>query len=1559
MLGTRSLQYGPPACGWLCLLAITGSILSHTAASSCSAQELGGKASAIDLHELYYGVHLPRDRAVSRALDLAEELIAEGRYSESVPVLVGAIARDEDGWQVESKQQQAGASNEVRPSSLKNRAQQLLGKLPPAGQRAYALEVESKSQRLLRTALEQGDRRGAAALVRNYPHTKAAASALWFLASGASEQGDHRLSISLLERLGDSPHIASFQPQQSLMLALASLAEGDTQQFEATIERLSESRWREFELEGAVSLANPAAAKQWLRQLAGSQASASAAWHSQWNVPGGGPLQNPLRRATPPHPWARWTALTVVDPWTEDRLDKYADHLKLQGRPAVPACRSVAVGNVIVARTADSLMAIDLQSGRRIWETRPEMPRNDNAGPSRWELLISENQDRDQPNPLLLRVWYDAIASGVSSDGQRVYAIEPTPEKEISSEFGLQMAWQMRRRRIEAPRKRNQLSAFGLATEGKLLWAAGGKPGSPLENAYFLGVPHPITGPAPRSLAVLVELDQTICLAELNPQDGTPDWIQPLVSVERGVGQNTMRRYVGGAVAQSGNLLVCSTGAGVVVGVDLLNRSIAWVDRFPVDDERRTSDTMPWRRRPSDDWPKNAHRSWYENRVLIAGKQVYVATPESKRLHCIDLATGEPQWRSQAPPGAFLSAVMGDKVLLTTAETVEAYGASTGDSLWKIQWEGGAVLSGRSLALLEPNAEGQADADGKLIVPLSDGSTLVVDTLEGNITERIECWAGGGAGNLSFHNGSLFSLTHDSLDRFDERLPLLQAAQQQLEQQPADLAARCLVGEAALSDGQVDRAIDQFRQAYAVDRNSPLPRNRLRMAVAMRLEQSGPTADDLALLQELADSPHQHVALKVQEVSLAVANGDLPLATQIACEFATSRLASRAASREVVTCAAGHFATPARRIAVLLEEAWQGASTADRQTASQQIEATRSELGSLASTEQFTRLFGDLPCCADLPQTLAQQLASSGRPLDYQFQLAALAQQAGSAQQPGGMSVQPIFAQPPPGSQLWATRHVEVRSREVLPTASPQPIRRRRNADSWRHVQLETLVPPVAGGADSLLPGSGERLVRLAIHLGQGELYGFDGQGQTLLRSKLTGAAAGLMRRVKADNLPTVWQFGPCLFFETGDHVAALQAMPGAATLDHRLWSTEGLAYSLSRGGRERFRLPGSTWEPPSIDDSGNTKIIGVTAQGVIARKGGALMCLDPLRGTLQWLRSDLSLGDRAVVDDQFVYVTSSTGPRRKPQRVKLIDGSDAGEWQDQSGKWLEYRVGLLTTLQLTPKQANIRIVRLATGETVTSRSYDQPHKVAEVGDWGLAVLDGTGNLELLDTRTGQSVCRSRLNLRAKPASLEVVERWGRLVVVVGYPTPKLPRNSRLLALDEGVLATGDVFCLDRQTGESLWPRPAQIAGRGLLVRQPIDSPLLVFGSLRAEPKKGRTHIRTQLLVIDLWTGSTVHRDDDLDENRVRVYTARYESGATPRLELKLGSKMLTLTATDQPIAPAPPTTDPIEAPKTNSAIVDYAGQEVKRALDAAIQPKPAAEKPGLRNQPPREEDND
>ena len=153
-------------------------------------------------------------------------------------------------------------------------------------------------------------------------------------------------------------------------------------------------------------------------------------------------------------------------------------------------------------------------------------------------------------------------------------------------------------------------------------------------------------------------------------------------------------------------------------------------------------------------------------------------------------------------------------------------------------------------------------------------------------------------------------------------------------------------------------------------------------------------------------------------------------------------------------------------------------------------------------------------------------------------------------------------------------------------------------------------------------------------------------------------------------------------------------------------------------------------------------------------------------------------------------------------------------------------------------------------------------------------------------------------------------------------------------------LINGPVYAFSLKTGEPLWPGPALVRNRGIVLQQPQDIPLLVFADrqmIRDATSGGGSQLR--VLCLDRRTGQTVYRNDALPDTSVTRFRVRGETDSRPVVALEMSAGKILLAMTDRPRPPQPPANDDLEAPRE---IVERGlrglGQRMGSALRGALE---------------------
>ena len=126
-------------------------------------------------------------------------------------------------------------------------------------------------------------------------------------------------------------------------------------------------------------------------------------------------------------------------------------------------------------------------------------------------------------------------------------------------------------------------------------------------------------------------------------------WSQQLAMVESNITQDPIRRLAGVSPSYSDGVLICPTGAGCVVAVDLATRSLLWGYVYSHPGEQQPTGTPPAADHPFQNAFNNANGPvprWLDGTAMIVNGRVLLTPAEADALYCLNLADGKPAWAS-------------------------------------------------------------------------------------------------------------------------------------------------------------------------------------------------------------------------------------------------------------------------------------------------------------------------------------------------------------------------------------------------------------------------------------------------------------------------------------------------------------------------------------------------------------------------------------------------------------------------------------------------------------------------------------------------------------------------------------------------------------------------------------------------------------------------------------------------------------------------------------------------------------------------------------------------
>ncbi len=818
----RLFQFSVRAAGLLCLAAATSGQL---AAQVFSPLRTAQSARFIEA-----------PRFVEQELGDAEDAIAAKQYSDAVVRLGDLLQREsaesldkdslagQDFFLIDDAQDRSQHQTE----SLLRRARKIIGELPPAALDTYELQYGPIARRTFDEASAARDWDGLRDVRRKFFHTKAGYEASLILAQHELFSGHPLHASLLLDAIVQTPR------------AIGHLGES-----------VKEIHAAALHLSGREP--NPQIAERYAvnQQAAGGKIKDYAVFGGKADRNGGSAGQLPLGNL-------RWDLPTTASPREEQLLLEKADELLANGKLPAPSWIPIRVGDHLLMRTTDRLFGVDYRTGKRVWQYPWYGTSEDSEEESApLSLMGAVPVDGGPSNLVTQRVWNDLPYGQISSDGERVFMITDLAEVEIA-QFSQIMGFRGTR---PADTSTNTLVALDLATEGKLRWRLGkvADQASMLSDAFFLGPPLPLDG----RLYVMVELAGDILLVCLDPATGDELWRQQLVAVESGsVDFDAVRRIAGASPTYHEGVLICPTGAGATVAIDLVDRMLRWGVSYP-----RKSDANQIVNRRNSVEPSRLMQRWHSGLAIAAEKSVLITPIESDRLFCFDLLSGSAVFKDRSRGQLrYLAGVRDDKFLLVGQQELHAYDLQSGDLVWRTP--SGFLAAGQQIA--GRGVFGEHD----FFVPTTANQLLQVSLEDGAVLSRRTTRYP--LGNLVAVDGEIISQGATRLSVAFGEASLEPLVTAMLQKNPNDFYALVRQAELLLQRQQLRDALERLNQAGKIDPESDEV-HMLSVAAMLGILREDPSGEQeiVAQLDAMIDQPNQRAEFLGLLVRGALTNGRL------------------------------------------------------------------------------------------------------------------------------------------------------------------------------------------------------------------------------------------------------------------------------------------------------------------------------------------------------------------------------------------------------------------------------------------------------------------------------------------------------------------------------------------------------------------------------------------------------------------------------------------------------------------------------------------------------------
>lgn len=803
--------------------------------SPCMAQQRPPQPPGNNVDDVFRRpVFLPPDRQTLRMLATAQALSDQGRYSQAVRLLQKILGETTDGERNEDSFISSDGNKRVEgdgSQSLKRAAQRLLGSLPQAARDSYELQYGGRASQLLDRAVAGGNIDAVAEVQRRFFHTRAGYRAMLLLAYDHLMHGKPHRAALCFEAVARSPVADQYDPELSLLYATALYRAGNKDAAEGILAALADARngvaWKIGDTEVSLPRDKTAWAvwlERWVENVV------PAPMEEDWVMFRGNATRT--RRSSPSRPLMLrplWQQRVATDAQHEEIIANLATSHLDQSIAAIPAMQPLAVGDLVLMRTPERVVAVHFETGKIIWQietratavgfssidARARRIRAMNGGLG--AVILPGRPSHGTPrsmtaNLLNEQIWLDKTLGSMSSDGERLFLLE-----EFNNSNELRYIDQRGRKRIGLGYQYNVLRARSIAAaQGKLLWSLGGPhdPDPEMQRAFFLGPPLPLDG----MLYQIAEIEDEVCLLVLDAATGEKIWRQQLAVVGQSSEFERRRRIGGISPSYANGVLVCPTGVGAMVGVDLTSRHLRWGYTYGEDQSGNGMRRNPaWQNQMLAAAPR-LEQIWADACAIIAGDKVLITPTESDQLHCVSLAEGKPLWQRKRGKDVYLACIHDRKAFLVGPAGMTALSLDTGKEIGNEMLFVGDVDQFPLLATgAVPSGRGYS-AEGRYYLPVrlpSGGAVLTVnlDTLE---IEDVTAMRGEQApGNLICHRDCVLSQNSDRLQCFYQHRSIEAQIAAALEENSADPEALLRQGEILFDRGDAVDAVELFRRSTA------------------------------------------------------------------------------------------------------------------------------------------------------------------------------------------------------------------------------------------------------------------------------------------------------------------------------------------------------------------------------------------------------------------------------------------------------------------------------------------------------------------------------------------------------------------------------------------------------------------------------------------------------------------------------------------------------------------------------------------------------------------------
>lgn len=743
-------------------------------------------------------------RELKSLLEEARKNINKRQWSDAVIALGNILGLDSDESDIAQRVKDVGTDyfleeGESPKSSLRRSAYALLESMSDEGAKVAEVQYGVTATRQLELALETGNWSAVRDVAERYSFTQAGRKAGWLLAEHRIRSGDVVSAAMILDGLLDSSKARSeFGTDLGTMAVACWKAAGAKSKAIASLKRTL-FHWPKGPFRWNGKIISIQAGREWDSSLAMIdlvESPLEIPRLANWLAPSGRADNNGHGFAASVMPIRRWHQWLHPSPQDTELINKIIHDRQSGTSSLIPNRLPILIGKQVIMRTYDQrIVCVDAATGKLLW-TSPF-----DGLPVR--VLSEVRMGRMiEGDGLANSVWGDCAMGQLSSDGDRVFGVCENSTQQASENLVLGNNPGITRSAQRAPW--NVLRAWSIARQGAVAWEVGDESGlqePALAGALFLGPPTYHQG----SLLVLAEINGEVFLAGLRAESGKMIWRQQLIASVLPIANDAARRNLAATPAAYGNVVVCPTLSGYIVGFDLATRSLLWTQSYQGSDKVSRRGFQGYQENPFDPL---ASRSMESSVVIANGVACYMAPEvDSDKLIAVDVVSGEAtSWSGLKKEWRYVAGVWNENIIVVGDQKIDSLNLVTGKSSWSqtLTLAPGERIVGRS-----------ARNANELFVPLSTQEVLKVNLDDGSIASRFR--VEDSLGNLVASESALVSVTPTQVLYYVMRDRLRSEVEAQLSKNPTDPKTLALQAEVLFADGDVDTALKKIVEAYRLN----------------------------------------------------------------------------------------------------------------------------------------------------------------------------------------------------------------------------------------------------------------------------------------------------------------------------------------------------------------------------------------------------------------------------------------------------------------------------------------------------------------------------------------------------------------------------------------------------------------------------------------------------------------------------------------------------------------------------------------------------------------------